>query len=323
MKTRKPIPFKAPLVLYQDGQKASKLSETMKRLLDYLAQLFRAGYVAIILILIAVFVGVYFPRIIALANINVDNIFKAIFKSRPPAQTIIIGCLVTAFAYAVFFFRNENADGPKSQSDPFIRFLAVLYIILCSDLYVLAINSLMLYKLDINIARNEYLLIAQLATVVMMFILVAIYRRLAHITLPSFTTQVVPTRWTKFYDLTRFVISVFLVILVAVFIANLKLTIKSQVPIDNVPDLVAGKLTFTRLGAFVAGLLVASFAFRPSPYRSYPKGLGLLRLLVFVTCGISLGLIYQQLDSTTTYIAVATVSFILTLLGTPLQRSLS
>jgi hypothetical protein len=323
MKTRKPVLFKAPLVLYQDGQKAPRLSETFKRFLDYLVQLFRAGYVAIILILIAVFVGVFFPRIIALSNIDIDNIFKAIFKSRPPAQTIFLGCLVTAFAYAVFFFRSDNADATKSQSDPFIRFLAVLYIVLCSDLYLLAINSLMLYKLDINIARYQYLLIAQLATVVMMLILVAIYRRLAHITLPSFTTQIVPTRWTKFYDLTRFVISVFLVILVAVFIANLELTIKSQLPVDNVPDLLAGKLTFTRLGAFVAGLMVASFAFRPSAYRSYPKKLGLLRLLVFVTCAMSLGLIYRQLDSTTTYIAVATVAFILTLLGTPLQRSIS
>ena len=322
MKTRKPIPFKAPLVIYQDGQKVPRASETIKNSLDYFAQLFRASYVAIILILIAVFVGVYFPRVIALSNINIDSIFNAIFKSSLPAQTIIIGCVVMAVAYATFFFR-ENADNPRNQPDPFIRLLAVLYMVFCSDLYLLKISSMMLYRLDFDFARYGYLLFAQFATIVMMFILVSVYRRLAHITIPSFTTQVIPTRSLKFYDLTRFLISVLAVILLVVFIANLKLNIKSQLPIDNLPELLTGKLTFTKLGAFIAGLMVASFAFKPSPHRSFPKNIGSIRLLVFVVCGISLGLIYQQLDSTATYIAVVTVSFILTWLGTPLQRSIS
>jgi hypothetical protein len=223
----------------------------------------------------------------------------------------------------MFFFREKYADGPRTQPDVFIRLLAVLYIALCADLYLLAINSIMLYKLSINFSKNEYLLIAQLATIVMMFILVSVYQKLAHITIPSFTTQVIPIRWTKFYDLTRFIVSVFVVILLAAYIANLGLTVKSQSPIDTLPGLLAGKLTFTKLGAFLAGLMVASFAFRPSPNRSYPRNPGSIRLLVFVICGISLGLIYQRLDTTATYIAVSTVSFVLTLLGTPLQRSIS
>jgi hypothetical protein len=323
MKNRKPLPFKAPLVLYQDGQKAPRLSETVKRFLEYLAQLFRASYVAIILILIAVFVGAYFPRVIAMPNINIDNIFKAIFKSVIPTSIIIIGCLITALAYAIFFFREKYVNNSKNQPDPFTRFLAVLYLTLCSDLYLLTISSTMLYRLDLNFAGYEYLLLAQFATIVMMVILVSVYRRFAQITIPSFTTQVIPTRSLKLYDLIRFIASVLVVILLVVFIANLNLTIKSQLPIDNLPELLAGRLTFTQLGAFIVSLMVASFAFKPSAYRSFPKSIGSIRLLVFVICGISIGLIYQQLDNTTTYIAVITSSFILTILGTPLQRSIS
>jgi len=323
MKTRKPIPFKAPLVIYKNGEKVPRLSETAKNVLNYLSELFRASYVTIILILIGTFVGVYFPRVIALKEINIDTIFNSIFKNRIPAQSIIIGSLISAISYSVFFFRTNNLSNSGIQASPSTRFLAVLFLITCYDLYAFRISSVMLFDLAIDLGPHKYHLLAQTATVVMMIVLLSLHKRLAQITPPSFTRQLIPNNWLNYYDWMRFVFSVLVTILLVVFISNQRLPARDKIPVDIIPEIMAWRLTFLELGALIAGLMVASFSFKPSAYRTTHKSFGAIRLLIFVICAASIGLVYGRLDNTATYVAVITVSFVLALFGTSLQRSIS
>jgi len=323
MKTRKPIPFKAPLVIYKNGEKVPRISETTKNFLSYLSDFFRASYVTIILILIGTFVGVYFPRVIALKEINIETIFDSIFKNRVPPQSIIVGSLISAISYSVFFFRTNTLSNSGDQANPLTRFLAVLFLITCYDLYSFKISSIMLFKFDFDLNRYEYHLLAQGATVAIMVILLSLHKRLAQITPPSFTRQLIPNNWLNYYDWIRFGFSVLVTILLTVFISNQRLPVRDKITVDNIPEIMGWRLTFLELGALTTGLMVASFSFKPSSYRTTHKSFGSVRLLIFVICAVSIGLIYRQLDNTATYVAVITMSFVLTLFGTSFQRSVS
>jgi len=181
----------------------------------------------------------------------------------------------------------------------------------------------MLFKLNFDLNRYQYHLLAQGATVAMMIILLSLHKRLAQITPQSFTHQLIPTNWLNYFDWIRFGFTALVTILLVVFISNQGLPVRDNIPIDNIPEIMAWRLTFLELGALTAGLMVASFSFKPASYRTPHKSFGSVRLLIFVICAISIGLIYRQLDNTATYVAVITMSFVLTLFGTSFQRSVS
>jgi hypothetical protein len=320
MKRRKPIPFRAPAIVYQDGTHIPRARETIKQFFLFSSQRIRAIFVASLLILISSSLGIFVYRILGLPNINVVNILNAIFKRPLPSLPIIIGALVSSILYGIFFFRAKRQGiAIENNTPPLTRFLTIISILVGFDLYYLRINSISLTRGNIDFRNIEEYLCAQLATLVFMMFLGILFHRLATVTTSAPFSVKLPTHLLNTYGWIR-LLAVALVIIVGVLI----ITTTGLPSIYNHSLFTYPKWpTYTRLGALLMSIVVAAIAYWPPKFRQTKGSFGIIRLIVITIGIVCIGLLYREVNNSEGFIAAIISAFLLTLISTPLQRSLS
>jgi hypothetical protein len=305
--------------MYADGTNIPSCLEILQSFIKSGYQRLRAILVASLLIITSSFFGVFSFRIYHLGNFTLRNIFEVIFSQRPPASTIIIGVLVTAIAYGLFFFTNNVKNLPDKTVSLFTKFLAMLATIIGFDLIFLRHSFLNFYPWSLDLNANAEFFITQASTLVLIMFLWIFYPKLAPISTPPMFSLKLPQSLNNFIAWLRLFIASILIILISVIIST-----KFFYNSDNQRIIFGIQwLKLPQVGAFLAGSLVASITYWPPKFRNTIGSFGIARLIITLSSLFCVGLIYRSLNDPEKYLVGVVGTFILTITFIPLQRTLS
>lgn len=318
MKKRKPLPFKAPIIIYEDGTHIPRTWEAVKQFFLFSSQRVRAILIATILIFISSSLGIFIYRVLQLPEINVTNILHAIFERPLPSLQVIVGSLASSILYGIFIFRAKRQE-IEIKTRPITRFLAILSILTGFDLYYLRINSINITQLNINFPSIEEYLCTQLATLVFMIFLGIVFHQLAPVTTATPFSIKLPTRFLNAYGWIRFLVATLVIIVGVMIVTTAGLPTIYNHSLFTYPKW----LTIPRLGAILMSIVVAAIAYWPPKFRQTKGSLGIIRLIAIPVGIVCIGLLYREVSNPEGFIATIISTFLLTLISTPLQRSLS
>jgi hypothetical protein len=319
MKTRKAIPFRATRRMYADGTSIPKGFELIRSFIKSTYQRLRSILVAAILIATSSFFGAFSYRIFNLDDFTLRNIFECIFSQRPPESAIIIGVLVTAIVYGVFFFSNNVNKLPDSTVLPFTKFLAVVSILISFDFIFLHYSFLNVYPWNLDLSANAEFFITQVATLALIMFLWIFYPKLAPISIPPTLPLNLPQTLKNFLAWFWMLIITISIILVSVLISTAFFHNS-----DNQKILFGIQwLKLPKVGAFLTGSFVASITYWLPKFRNVKGSFGIARLIIALASLFGVGFIYRGLADPERYLVGVVGAFILTILYIPLQRTLS
>ena len=323
----KPIPIKPSTTVTEDGTKLNQVSllEFLRQSIHYFAQVVRSVVVATFLLAIAVFIGVFAYRIAQLNPINAETVMDAIFKKSIPSIYVFAGALISGIIFASIFYSRSRSNASKNNERPWVitYFLAGVIIIFGLDIVFLKFSTQDLLSLNINLRPYNEILYAQGITALIVILLTPLHRKLASLTVSPIVSF--PPFLIGMYGWIRFLFVSLLLNLSVMYLSTLGLPHSLNVP--KLANISLGfmdiTLTVPMLGAFVAGVAVASIAYWPPKFRQLKGRFGTLRLLLVMLSLITIGFMYRLPVNTEWYLNTIMIACIAMFIATPVQRSLS
>lgn len=323
MKTRKPLRIKAPITIYEDGTIINNSQNLSGQFIIHYAQRIRSLISFFLLIFLGASIGIFTPRIFTLPEFTPESLLDAIFIQPLPPLLVIYGSFSAAAVYSIFFYRTKKMKSNHREKDPIGRFLGVTFLLICLDLYLLNINSIMLINFSVDFQRYQDFFTSQVATILVMVVLSSMYRSIASLSIPSPVLLKLPSQWMNPYGLLRFFVTSLAILVMVVFVSTNGLPARYNQPIEQLPFLNLNSFTYPELSALITGLVVIAFSFWPQKLQETRGSYGFTRLILVISGTISMGLLYRKLGITEGFVAAGSTAFILMLFAIPLQRSIS
>ncbi len=311
----------------------------------YFAQLTRAIVVIIFLLVLAIFIGVFTDRISQLDPVTATIIMDAIFKQALPPINTFIGAVFSGIVFVLLFYKysptskpagttqpsSENQDSSqtpppkiKEGKDPMARLLAGIVAIIAFDflLFEFSPQNILNFNGDWLLPYRE-ILYAQGTTLLMMLLFIPLHGGLAPITpLPKVNHSQL---FTNLYGLIRLLIASLLLSLFVAYLSTYKLPSGFNEPVFSTLSFgsFTVELTLPMLGAFVAGIAIASIFYWPPKCRQVKWRFGFLRLLVVVLCVVAFGLMYRSAETPLGLFNAVIVASVAMFILTPVQYAFS
>jgi hypothetical protein len=325
---RHAVPITPSAVVYVGTEEQSSTIPTWRQYAQYLEQSLRSAIIALLLTGIAVLLGVFVYRITKLEVITPETVMNVIFKREVPTRLTIIGACIAGLIAALVFYPKYSG----TESSPFLtRFAAGL--IGCVLLDAILVNIAVTYSREINASLYLEAIWAQGSTSLITFAFTPIYRWKSLAATPPGR---LPAALVKLYGWCRLLVVSGTIIVIAAYLSTsdemirlltvylprdiLPLQLPGIRSINNSPIRLPFDLSFPMAGALLCGLAVAYWV----PKHRHPQGnFVLFRVLLAVACVLFIGLLYRALPSPSGYLNAVIVTFLIVLIATPLQYTLS
>jgi len=324
--SRKPAKIIPAEVLYVDNRSWSVGS--INSWSQFILQLFRAFFLAVMFSGIASFVGFVILRLFQ-SDGQFDSLKQAmdhIFRSQLPSLDQIMAVLVISLIFAIVFYsRFLLPDKQQSSPSTITRFFAGLFVAMILDILLFKFSlHQILYDTQSFLDFAYASLIAQAGACLTIVLLTPAYSALGRVRVfPSIRLPTFPQWLRSMIAWARIILVSLVLIWCSILISTLDISgVESQNISRYVPFLSGLNLSIGAAGSLLIAMAIASLFFWAAPARNVRR-LWLSRIITLVACIALIFLIYTFLPVGEIYIETLGFAGGLTLLSAPLFRVLS